>query len=136
MVWIDINQQWDLEIARVLPVLRKANPDVVMTLRDNWMDNQYIYSDYIETDDQSDGVSSEIAESQQAALSTAWEVPTVLATSGQWSYDPHTSYKSASDILAHLCSISAKGGNLLANLGPGPTGDWAAPAPDVMRQMA
>ena len=38
LFWIDINQQWDLEIDKVKPDILKANPEAVMTLRDNWMD--------------------------------------------------------------------------------------------------
>ena len=136
LFWIDINQQWDLDIDKVLPELRAANPDVVMTLRDNWMDNQFIFSDYIETDDQSDSVAGEIADSYQAALGSTFEVPTVLATSGQWSYDQHTEYKSASIVLRTMNAVNAKGGNLLLNVGPGPTGLWDPKAVSVLTQMA
>jgi alpha-L-fucosidase len=136
LFWIDINQQWDVEIDKVKPESLKANPEAVMTLRDNWMDSQFIFSDYIETDDQSDSVGNEIADSFQAALSSTFEVPTVLATSGQWSYDPHTDYKSAAEILGSLSSVTAKGGNLLVNVGPGPTGLWDSKAVAVLEKMA
>ena len=79
---------------------------------------------------------NEIAASYQAALSSTFEVPTVLAKSGQWSYDPHTDYKSAATILGTLSSVTAKGGNLLVNVGPGPTGLWDSKAMTVLENMA
>jgi hypothetical protein len=106
----------------------QANPESVMTVRNNFpgAGKQFLFSDYLETNDQSDGVASNILTSAQMAAAVPFEVPTVIQTSGLWSFDPNSGFKNASALLANLVTVAAKGGNLLLNVGPGPDGAWSA----------
>lgn len=55
-----------------------------------------------------------------------WETCMTMATS--WSYVPNDSYKSAQELVRTLCTVVARGGNLLLNIAPSPQGTWDSTA--------
>jgi alpha-L-fucosidase len=59
-------------------------------------------------------------------LPYAWE--TCLTMGNQWSYLPDDHYKSAPRLIHLLVDIVSKGGNLLLNVGPDPSGELPAEA--------
>jgi len=65
-----------------------------------------------------------------------FEVPAVLQSSHQWSYDPNSGQKPPELILANLILLVAKGGNYLLNVAPGPSGVWPPSAIAVLKRLA
>lgn len=55
-----------------------------------------------------------------------WETCMTMATS--WSYVPNDSYKSSEELVRTLCTVVARGGNLLLNIAPSPQGTWDSTA--------
>jgi alpha-L-fucosidase len=51
-----------------------------------------------------------------------WETCMTMATS--WSYVPNDTYKSSQELVRTLCTVVARGGNLLLNIAPSPQGTW------------
>ncbi|MFM7766431.1 MAG: alpha-L-fucosidase [Bacteroidota bacterium] len=55
-----------------------------------------------------------------------WETCMTMATS--WSYVPNDTYKSSAELVRTLCTVVARGGNLLLNIAPSPQGTWDSTA--------
>jgi len=55
-----------------------------------------------------------------------WETCMTMATS--WSYVPNDRYKSSEELVRTLCTVVARGGNLLLNIAPSPQGTWDSTA--------
>ncbi len=68
------------------------------------------------------------------ALPYPWE--SCIISGGGWSYTPGAKYKSGHDAIQMLVDIVAKGGNLLLNIGPSPTGEWDKGAYDLLKEYA
>merc|ERR1711972_172984 len=94
------------------------------------------WSDYYETRDQSERLVDSIMGQQQMSAGVQFEIPAVLQSSRQWAFDPKSAQKSAKEIIANLVMVTAKGGNYLVNVAPGPDGKWPADAESVLAEMA
>lgn len=55
-------------------------------------------------------------------LSYPWE--TCMTMGNSWSYVPGDKYKTVNQLVQLPIKVVSRGGNLLMNIGPGPTGDW------------
>jgi len=55
-----------------------------------------------------------------------WETCMTMATS--WSYVPNDTYKTSDELVRTLCTVVARGGNLLLNIAPSPQGTWDSTA--------
>jgi alpha-L-fucosidase len=62
-----------------------------------------------------------------------WE--TCMTMGGSWSYKPADHYKSPRELVHLLVDIVSKGGNLLLNIGPDASGDFAAEAYDRLQAV-
>ena len=62
-----------------------------------------------------------------------WESCIIMG--GGWSYSFNATYRSVEELVHMLIDIVAKGGNLLLNVGPSPTGTWDADVYDRMAGM-
>jgi alpha-L-fucosidase len=67
-------------------------------------------------------------------LDYPWE--TCMTMGEQWSFNPRDRYKPARQLIQLLVEIVAKGGNLLLNIGPEPTGEWADVAYARLEEIA
>jgi alpha-L-fucosidase len=66
-------------------------------------------------------------------LQYPWE--TCMVSAESWSFKPGERYMSGRDAVHLLVDVVAKGGNLLLNVGPGPDGDWAQGAYDLLAEI-
>ncbi len=66
-------------------------------------------------------------------LNTVWETCLTMATS--WSYVPNDEYKPTRKLIHLLVDIVAKGGNLLLNIGPSPTGELSPDAYNRLHEL-
>ncbi len=66
-------------------------------------------------------------------LDYPWE--TCLTMGDSWSYKPDDHYKSPRELIHLLVDIVSKGGNLLLNIGPNASGDFAVEAYDRLRSI-
>lgn len=133
LVWIDCGQDGtpavDTMIEKVAPVFRSSNPEVVIQVRGygDW-------EDYLELSDHSEAQADNIMGRNYMTAGVHFEVPSTLGK--QWSYSPTDTYRSAEDVLLSLIPITAKGGNYLLNLGPGPDGLWPKEGISVFEDLA
>lgn len=58
-----------------------------------------------------------------------------MTMGGSWSYKPADHYKSPRELVHLLVDIVSKGGNLLLNIGPDASGDFAAEAYDRLQAV-
>lgn len=122
----------DTKLEALTSAARAANPDVVITTRDGGL-----WQDFVESADHGEAVVETILDNAQMDAGHYFEVPGTLAGGArQWGYSPTAQYRPARDILHALASITAKGGNYLLNLGPGPTGLWDPKAVAVLQDVA
>lgn len=131
--WFDCSNEppaTDTHLEAVLRTIRSANPDAVVNIRNG------MFSDYHETNDQSERDADVILATQQEFAGDFFEVPAVLQRSHQWAYDPRSSQKSPAEVLANLVLLAAKNGNYLINVAPGPDGLWPAAAVDVLEALS
>eukprot|EP00051_Salpingoeca_urceolata_P009757 m.118538 g.118538 ORF g.118538 m.118538 type:complete len:641 (-) comp16434_c0_seq4:278-2200(-) len=131
--WFDCSNSPPAEdtfLEQVMPFLREQNPDVVLNLRNGE------FSDYFETRDQSEALASSLLGSTTVKSGVQFEVPSVLQSTRQWAYDPTSSQKPASEIVANLLLLNSKAGNYLLNVAPDPTGLWAPSAIQVLEELA
>jgi alpha-L-fucosidase len=68
------------------------------------------------------------------ALPYPWE--SCIISGGGWSYTPDAHYKSGHEAIQLLVDIISKGGNLLLNIAPSPTGEWQQGAYDLLKEYA
>ncbi len=68
------------------------------------------------------------------ALPYPWE--SCIISGGGWSYTPEAKYKSGLAAIHMLVDIVAKGGNLLLNIAPSPTGEWDEGAYNLLKEYA
>ena len=66
-------------------------------------------------------------------LPYVWE--TCMTMGNQWSFNPNDNYKSTRKIIHLLVEIVTKGGNLILNVGPDPTGKLPEPAIQRMKEI-
>lgn len=66
-------------------------------------------------------------------LDKPWESCITMGT--QWQYKPVETYKSGGEMISLLVETRAKGGNLLLNIGPRPTGDIPYEQEDRLREI-
>jgi alpha-L-fucosidase len=118
----------DTHLELLNPAMRQANPEVVMTVRD-----EAVFHDYVQTNDHSEACAESLLGISFASAFDKFEVPGTLGQ--QWSYDPNAIYKDAAQVIADLISIVAKGGNYLMNIGLDPTGVWAPGALATLANM-
>jgi len=67
-------------------------------------------------------------------LDYPWE--TCMTMGGSWSYKPDDHYKPPRELIHLLVDIVSKGGNLLLNIGPDASGDFAAEAYDRLETIS
>ena len=70
----------------------------------------------------------------EKALPYPWE--SCIISGGGWSFTPDAHYKSGHDAIQLLVDIVSKGGNLLLNIAPSPTGEWQQGAYDLLKEYA
>eukprot|EP00041_Stephanoeca_diplocostata_P014083 m.252938 g.252938 ORF g.252938 m.252938 type:complete len:584 (+) comp19572_c0_seq2:48-1799(+) len=131
--WFDCSNSpptTDTHLEAVLRDIRSANPDAVVNIRGG------MWSDYHETRDQSEQFANLILDVQQETAGNYFEIPAVLQASHQWAFDPKSLQKPAAEVLANLVLLTAKGGNYLMNVAPGPNGVWAPTAVSVLQTLA
>eukprot|EP01119_Soliformovum_irregulare_P015702 TRINITY_DN4458_c0_g1_i1.p1 TRINITY_DN4458_c0_g1~~TRINITY_DN4458_c0_g1_i1.p1 ORF type:complete len:494 (-),score=93.05 TRINITY_DN4458_c0_g1_i1:4-1485(-) len=131
--WIDcINAPpaVDLRFEEIAPLARSLNPDVMITNRAGGL-----LQDFITLNDQTVNGTRSILGITNMLAGAKFEVCTVLGNDGQWGYNPYTSYKTARRVVLDVISVVSKGGNLLLNLGPGPTGEWDPKAVAIFEQV-
>lgn len=132
LLWFDCHNAppWDTRLDEVAARARAANPGALVLARNG------VFSDYLELPDQSEAqVSSGVLAFQDGA-SAPFEVGSTLQLSKQWAFDPKSAQKPASQVLANLIMIRARGGNYLLNVAPGPTGAFAPAADGVLDDLA
>ncbi len=61
-----------------------------------------------------------------------WE--SCIISGGGWSYTPNATYMSGYQGIQLLVDVVAKGGNLLLNIAPSPTGEWQAGAYKLLKE--
>ena len=123
--WFDCSNSppaTDTHLEAVLNTMRKANPDVVILIRNG------MWSDYTESPDQSEKLADTIFGTPHEYVGDYFEIPAVMQTSRQWAYDPKSDQKPTAEFLANLMMLAAKGGNYLMNVAPDPLGTWPASA--------
>jgi alpha-L-fucosidase len=133
LVWIDCGQDGtpavDTMIEKVGSVFQSSNPEVVIQVRESGD-----WEDYLELGDHSESQASNIMGRNYMTAGVHFEVPSTLGH--QWAYDPSDTYRSAEDVILNLITITAKGGNYLLNLGPGPDGLWPEAGISVFSDLA
>ncbi|XP_065836284.1 tissue alpha-L-fucosidase-like isoform X2 [Oscarella lobularis] len=132
LLWIDCGLSptyFDTMVEQVAPLFVKQNPDVVIQVRGtgNW-------EDYLELGDHSESQAPSIMGQPFMTAGVHFEVPSTLG--GQWAFNPDAHYKSAEEVIGNLLLITAKGGNYLVNLGPGPDGLWPESGVEVFQNIA
>eukprot|EP01043_Picozoa_sp_COSAG02_P038697 COSAG02_NODE_3003_length_7572_cov_5.390740_2_plen_410_part_00 len=123
--WFDCSNSppnTDTHLEAVIDTMRKANPDVVINIRNG------MWSDYTESPDQSERLASTIFGTPQEYVGDYFEIPAVMQSSRQWAYDPKSTQKPTAEFIANLMMLVAKGGNYLMNVAPDPLGTWPASA--------
>ena len=107
----------DTRIEALLSAIRTANPEAVVLTRNG------VFSDYTETDDQSESLAEKLVGQSQMPAGLRFEVPAVLQSSRQWAYDPSSGQKPPELIISNLMLLASKGGNYLVNVALDPTGE-------------
>lgn len=69
----------------------------------------------------------------EKTLPYPWE--SCIISGGGWSHTFSAQYKSGLETIQMLVDIVAKGGNLLLNIAPGPTGEWQQGAYDLLSEI-
>jgi len=106
--WGRIPNHQDIDMPKIASMARTLQPGLIVV--DRAVEGHY--QDYLTPEQQ-------LPEQQ---LAYPWETCMTMATS--WSFVPGDSYKPTRQIIHLLCTIVARGGNLLLNIGPSPKGDF------------
>jgi len=133
LFWFDCHDTPDImdtRLENLLGTIRAENPSSLVLTRNG------VFSDYAELIDQSEAQAKAILGQPTIRAGTPFEIGTTLQASKQWAYDPTSKQKNTSIIISNLMMLSAKGGNYLINIPPGPTGVWAVGAENVLRDMS
>lgn len=130
--WIDSGTyppMVDTHLEQLVPIMRGANPNAVMQVRDGG-----VWHDFIETVDHSENDAHDLMGMSYIRPGDVWEVPGTLGD--QWAYDPRAVYKDASTVIRSLIGVVAKGGNFVLNIGLDSTGVWAPAAVTTLVNMS
>ena len=123
ILWLDGNwmqpPREDLRMRELVATARRLQPDILVVDR-----NSRDFEDYLTPE-------QEVL--SKPLLDRAWE--SCMTMGKQWSYNPADEYKSTRSLLDTLVDVTAKGGNLLLNLGPTPDGELPAPGVERLEEI-
>ena len=114
----DYNQ--DIDMPKLTKMARSHQKDLIVV--DRWVEGEY--ENYLTPENKV----------PEEALLEPWEACVPMAPG--WSYNRYHQYKSSAELVRLLVNIVSKGGNLLLNIGPAPTGDWDPRAYDSLAGVA
>jgi len=113
----DWNQ--DIDMPRIAKMARAHQPGLILV--DRWVAGRY--ENYLTPEQKV----------PEEPLDEPWEACMTMGHS--WSYTPTDRMKPAHELIQLLVQIVAKGGNLLLNIGVGPTGEYPPEAYDRLREI-
>ena len=131
-LWLDSGTyppNFDTHAELVVPLLRAANSEALLQVRDGG-----VWHDYVEICDHEEADAHSLLGMSYLRPGDQWEVPGTLGD--QWAFDPHATYKDAETVIRDLIGVVAKGGNFLLNIGLDPTGVWAPAAVTTLQNMS
>ena len=113
------NWNQNIDMACIVEMARRHQPGLIVV--DRWVSGKF--ENYLTPENRV----------PEKMIPFPWE--SCITTSGSWSYNPESKYKSTHQLLQILLSVVAKGGNLLLNIGPTAEGTWEEDAYDRLEQM-
>lgn len=109
----------DIDMPRIAAMVRKNQPGIIIVDRD-------VHGSF-------ENYRTPEQKVPDKPLPFPWETCITMATS--WSYVPDDVYKPSRELIHLLVDVVSKGGNLLLNVGPSPTGELPPQAYERMRDI-